>query len=204
MGGRQGRARSRTSSRTWSRARPPPVRGIAPRRWGHAFGRRGSRDSAAGSSWVTPVIVERPRGSRRGTGSSSALGAGLAARAVRCEAAGSGCGLAAAAGAALARAHGAVAGDGLLGFVHGEVPWWLDDGLSSMTITFVDRCSWRQRLETNRRLRSCSGRWHRPNGLLFAQAVRRHQRRKDLLALFRQPLGRQGQRLPDASAPLIA
>jgi hypothetical protein len=43
---------------------------------------------------------------------------------------------------------------------------WLDDGMSSMSITFVDRSSWRQPLETNRRLRSCRWPWHRPNGAL--------------------------------------
>ncbi|MGZ5268633.1 MAG: hypothetical protein ACXWCC_17770, partial [Caldimonas sp.] len=41
---------------------------------------------------------------------------------------------------------------------------WLDDGMSSMTVTVVERSRRRKPFATNRRLRSCSGRWHRPNG----------------------------------------
>ena len=38
--------------------------------------------------------------------------------------------------------------------------------MSSIAITFVVLWSWRQPLETKRRLSSCSGPWHRPNGAL--------------------------------------
>jgi hypothetical protein len=52
---------------------------------------------------------------------------------------------------------------------------WLEDGMPSMTITFVDRVSWRQPNEMNRRLRSRSGRWHRPNGAPRAWGARFRQ-----------------------------
>jgi len=76
--------------------------------------------------------------------------------------------------------------------------WQLGDGMSSMTITIVDRSSCRQPFETNRRLRSCRWSWHRANGVLRAGApaavngaqMTRLRQPSCAAGVPRQPLGR--------------
>ena len=167
-------------------SRLPPARGIAPRRWGYAVGRRDSRDSAADSSWITPVTVEDPA-ARAAGGLRHQL---LTQAQVQVQAFSH---------VQVLHWHATqLQATGCLDSFMVSFLRWLDDGMSSMTITFVDCSSSRQPLETNCRLRSCRWPRHRPNGVLRPEAARGRRgaqktrlcRPRCAAGVPRQPLGR--------------